>query len=155
MSGKLRIFGLCLALMPGIFGHQHKDDLAKYQAKFAQENKPVDKGKLMVRLGRAEFDEIEKEVSANDLNKAIEELREYQKQADSVSKALDASGRKAVKNAAGFLQLQISVREALERLNNILVGLTSDQQKPFEAVREDLDQLNRHLISELFPSQSH
>lgn len=153
MFGTLRMFGLCLALMPWIFGHQHKDDLAKYQAKFTQETDPVKKGKLMVRLGRAEFHEIEKDVSGNNLSKAAEELAEYQKQADSVSKALDASGRKAVKNAAGFLQLQISVREALERLNNILVGLTSDQQKPFEDVREDLDELNRHLISELFPSQ--
>lgn len=150
----LRILALWITVVPGIFGHTHHEDLTKLRAKFAQATKPVDKGKLMVRLGRAEFDQIETQVANNNLSAAADSLHEYQQQADSVGKALDATGVDAEKHSAGFLQLQISVREALGRLNNIVVGLTSDEQKPFLDARQDLDTLNRHLLSELFPSQS-
>ncbi|HEV2205822.1 MAG TPA: hypothetical protein VGR36_04750 [Candidatus Acidoferrales bacterium] len=153
MHSSLRIFALWLMVVPAIFGHSHHDDLAKDQAKFEKETDPVHKAKLMVKLGRAEFDEIEAQVASNNLTQATDGLKQYQSQVDSVSKALDATKRNAAKHAAGFLQLQVSVREALRRLNNILVGLTSDEQKPFRDVRDDLEDVNRHLMLELFPSQ--
>ena len=153
MHSSVRIFALWLMVVPTIFGHSHHDDLAKDQAKFEKETDPVHKAKLMVKLGRAEFDEIEAQVASNNLTQATDGLKQYQSQVDSVSKALDATKRNAAKHAAGFLQLQVSVREALRRLNNILVGLTSDEQKPFRDVRDDLEDVNRHLMLELFPSQ--
>lgn len=140
-------------VVPAIFGHSHHEDLAKDQAKFERETDPVHKAKLMVKLGRAEFDEIEAQIADNDLAKAALSLKQYQTQVDSVSKALDATKRNAAKHAAGFLQLQVSVRESLRRLNSILVGLVSDQQKPFLDTRDDLEEVNRHLMLELFPSQ--
>lgn len=153
MYRSLRIFGLWLMVVPAIFGHSHHEDLAKDQAKFERETDPVHKAKLMVKLGRAEFDEIEAQIADNDLAKAALSLKQYQTQVDSVSKALDATKRNAAKHAAGFLQLQVSVRESLRRLNSILVGLVSDQQKPFLDTRDDLEEVNRHLMLELFPSQ--
>lgn len=153
MYSTLRILALWLVVVPVIFGHSHHDDLAKDQARFERETDPVHKAKLMVKLGRAEFDEIEAQAGSNNLAQAAGRLKQYQSQVDSVSKALDATKRNAAKHAAGFLQLQVSVRESLRRLNNILVGLTSDQQKPFLDVRDDLEGINRHLMLELFPSQ--
>lgn len=153
MYASLRILGLCLLALPAILGHTHHEDLAKDQAQFDQEKDPVHKGKILVKLGRAEFDQIETDAANNNLDKAVARLRQYQAQVNSVSKALDATGRNAEKHSAGFLQLQISVRDALLRLNNLLVGLTSDEQKPFVEVRDDLEALNRHLMLELFPSQ--
>ncbi len=153
MYASLRMLGLWLMFAPAIFGHSHHEDLAKVQAKFAKEKDPVHKAKLMVKLERAEFRHIEADIADNKLADAVDGLRQYRRQADSVSKALDETGRDAAKHAAGFMQLQISLREALRRLNNILVGLTSDQQKPFLEVRDDLDGLNHHLMVELFPSQ--
>lgn len=153
MYATLRLLGLWLIIVPAIFGHTHHEDLAKDQAQFDREKDPVHRAKILVKLGRAEFDQIESDASNNNLDKAVAGLRQYQGQVNSVSKALDATGRKADKHAAGFLQLQISVRDALLRLNNLLVGLTSDEQKPFLDARDDLDSLNRHLMLELFPSQ--
>lgn len=153
MYASLRILGLCLLFLPAILGHTHHEDLAKDQAQFDQEKDPVHKGKILVKLGRAEFDQIETDAANNNLDKSVARLRQYQAQVNSVSKALDATGRNAEKHSAGFLQLQISVRDALLRLNNLLVGLTGDEQKPFVEVRDDLEALNRHLMLELFPSQ--
>lgn len=153
MYSSLRILGLWLVVLPAIFGHTHHEDLAKDQARFNKETDPVHKAKLMVKLGRAEFDQIQTDATDNNLEKAIAGTRQFQEQADSVSKALDATGKNAAKHAAGFLQLQVSLRDALRRLNNLLVGLTGDEQKPFLEVRDHLDALNRHLMLELFPSQ--
>lgn len=153
MYAALRMVGLWLVVVPAIFGHTHHEDLAKDQAKFERETDPVHKAKLMVNLGRAEFDQIEEEAGNNNLDKAAAAAKQYESQVDSVSTALDATGRNAAKHAAGFLQLQISVRESLGRLNSILVGVVGDQQKPFLAVRDNLETLNRHLLLELFPSQ--
>jgi hypothetical protein len=36
-------------------------------------------------------------------------------------------------------------------LNNLLVSFTADEQTPFAEVRQTLEELNRHLIRELFP----
>jgi hypothetical protein len=149
----LRIVGLWMVVVPAIFGHSHKEDLAKDRAKFEQETDPVHKAKLMVHLGRAEFEEIEKQAANNNLDEALKGAREYETQADSVAKALDARGVNPEKHASGFKELQISVREALRRLSYLMVGFSGDEQKPFLAIRDNLDTLNRHLINELFPRQ--
>lgn len=152
MFASLRIIGLCLVVVPAIFGH-HKEDLAKDLAKFEHETDPVHKARLMVHLGRAEFDEVEQQVAGNNLDEALKQAQAYETQADSVAKALDATGVNAEKHASGFKELQISVREALRRLNYVIVGLGGDDRKPFQAIRDNLDLLNRHLINELFPRQ--
>lgn len=153
MFTTLRIAGLFMIALPLIFGRSHKEDLAKDRAKFEQETDPVHKAKLMVHLGRAEFEEIEKQAANNNLDEALKGAREYEAQADLVAKALDARGVSAEKHASGFKELQISVREALRRLNDLMVGFSSDEQKPFQPIRDNLDSLNRHLINELFPRQ--
>jgi hypothetical protein len=148
----LRILGLFVAV-PLIFGSTHKSELTKDRADFQRETNPVHRAKIMVRLGRAEFDAIEQQAANDNVQQALAGAREYQMQADSVAKALDAMGVNAEKHSAGFKELQISVRDALRRLSNLMVGLSGSEQEPFVAIRSDLDALNRHLITELFPDQ--
>jgi len=153
VSASLRILGLWMVAVPLILGHGHKDDLAKDRAAFERETNPVHKAKIMVRLGRAEFDVIEKDAADDNLAQALDGTREYETQVDSVAKALDATGANAEKHPAGFKELQISLRQALRRLNYLIVGLSESDQAPFLAIHSNLDALNRHLIVELFPSQ--
>jgi hypothetical protein len=153
VASTLRMLAISIVALPLIFGQSHKNDLAKYRADFAKETNPVHRGKIMVRLGRAEFEAIETEAAQDDLQQALAGAREYEDQADSVGKALDATGANPERHSAGFKELQISVREALRRLNDLIVGMSGSDQTPFLAIRDKLDALNRHLISELFPSQ--
>jgi hypothetical protein len=130
-----------------------QDRLAQLRSRYERESDPVRKAKRLVPLGDAEFDDIEKQMADGNMSSALGELREYQTQADSVEKALDAKGRNAEKHPGGYKELQFSVRESLRRLNGVIVNLTSDQQPPFLEIRKSLDDLNRRLIAELFPSQ--
>ena len=66
-------------------------------------------------------------------------------------KTLGAKNLDAEKHPKGFKQLEISLRQSLRRLNNLLPVLTADEQAPFLEVRADLEEMNRHLNSRTFP----
>jgi hypothetical protein len=126
---------------------------ADIHARFEHETDPVRRAKLMPRLGEEQFHEIGKEISDGNLSQALTILKQYRDEAEVCIKALDAKVADPEKHAGGFKELEISVRQSLRRLDELLVGMTGDDQKPFLEVREDLDRLNRHLVRELFPRQ--
>ena len=132
---------------------QPSDRLDATRSRFERETDPVHKAKLMIPLGNAEFDQIEKQIVDSDITNALSGLQTYQTQVMSCEKGLDAKGVDPEKHPAGFKELEISVRESLRRLDNVLVRLSGDDQKPFLDVRKSLDDVNRHLIKQLFPLQ--
>ena len=128
-----------------------QDDLAAYHARFEHETGAVHRAKLMLRLGRDEFDEIRNDVSEENFPEALGILDEYRDEAGACITALDAKKINAAKHSSGFKELQISLQEALRRLDEIDAGLAADQQSEFVAVRLDLQRMNDHLVEELFP----
>lgn len=132
---------------------QQPDRLALARARFDHETDAVHKAKLIVPLGNAEFDQIEKEVIDSDITNALSGVQAYHDQVATCEKALDAKGVDPEKHPAGFKDLEISVRESLRRLDNVLVRLSGDDQKPFLEVRKSLEEVNHHLIKQLFPLQ--
>lgn len=132
---------------------QQPDRLALARSRFDHETDAVHKAKLIVPLGTAEFDQIEKEVIDSDITNALSGVQAYRDQVAICEKALDAKGVDPEKHPAGFKELQISVRESLRRLDNVLVRLSGDDQKPFLAARRSLEEVDHHLIKQLFPLQ--
>ena len=127
---------------------------ADLRSRFEHETNPVRKAKLMPALADAEFAEIRKDVEAEEFDAALALLRTYRDETESCIKALDSSKINAEKNPSGFKQLQISLQLSLRRVDMLLPAMTSDVQAPFLGVRKDLDEMNRHLIDELFPRPS-
>ncbi len=125
----------------------------EFHARFSQETDPMRRAQMMPRLGQSEFDEITRDIDAGRLPEALSVLKEYSNEIESVEKGLDARHIDAEKHPKGYKQLEISLRESLRRLNALLVSFTGEDQKPFLEVRQGLDELNRHLIRELFPNQ--
>jgi hypothetical protein len=121
------------------------------QARFEREKDPVHKAKMMQRLGADEFEEIRRNVNDGNLSEAVRVLDRYRDQARSCIEGLDAKHVNSAKHSSGFKQLQISLQEALRRLDEIIAGLTSDEQPPFLAARGDLSKMNDDLVHELFP----
>jgi hypothetical protein len=140
----------CCALAPMA---RAQDRVADLRLRFSHESDPVRKAKLMPDLGDAEFREIESDFLAERLPDALAVLQQYRDEARTCEKLLDAKNVDAEQHSAGFKQLEFSLRESLRRLDDLLVTLTRDDQVPFEAARNDIDEMNRHLIHELFPRQ--
>lgn len=130
-----------------------RDTAPELLARFQRETNPVHKAELMQKLGSLEFREIEKNVSERQFDSAARMLDQYHAQVQQCSKELDEEDIDAVKKPAGFKQLQFSVREALERLDRLISTMTIDQQVRFRHDRDDLEEINSHLLQELFPGQ--
>lgn len=153
MSAKFRIglFAFVVAFLSGPALAQNR--LTQFRSRFQKETDPIHRAKLMPQLGAAQFDEINTDLAADKLPEALSVLQQYRDEAESCAKALDAKTVNAEKHPSGFKELELSLRESLRRLDDILVSFTPDEQGPFRVVRNDLDELDRHLIRELFPSQ--
>jgi len=127
---------------------------ADLRSRFRQETNPVQKAKLMPALGDAEFAEIRKDVEAENFSEALTLLRTYRDETQLCVKGLDSTKADAEKHPAGFKQLEISLQESLRRVDMLLPAMTRDEQAPFLDVRKDLDDMNRHLIEQLFPGRT-
>lgn len=149
----LRIAGSLLAFALAVGPAFSQDQAADYRAQFDHQSNAVHKAKLMRKLGRAEFKDIEREMSTGNTNAALAGLQEYLDQAKTCESGLDARGVNAENHPSGFKELQFSLRDSLLRLDNIVSGLPASEQPPFLSVRKDLDAINRHVIRELFPRQ--
>jgi hypothetical protein len=126
--------------------------VAELRLRFHSASDAVSRAKLMPQLGEAEFQDIREDVAANRTQDALAALKEYRDEVQLCEKGLDAKKVDAEKHPSGFKQLQISLQESLRRLGEISAGLTADDQASFAPVRSDLDEMNRHLVQELFPS---
>ena len=160
MHGKFRIALSALAAgimvgsaFPRVPAAPQDRAVADLQSRFAHEPDPVRKARILQQLGDAEFQEIERDFLAERLPEALKALNQYRDDARSCEKQLDAKRIDAEQHPAGFKQLQFSLRDSLRRLDDLLVTLTSDDQSPFQPARKDIDEMNRHLIHELFPHQ--
>lgn len=141
---------LCAALAAPSLPQSQVSDL---RSRFEHEANPVQKAKLMPALGDAEFAEIRKHAEADELPEALSVLRRYRDEVRDCVKGLEGAKLNAEKHPAGFKQLQFSVEAALRRVDMLLPAMTTDEQAPFLEVRKELDEMNRHLIEQLFPGK--
>jgi hypothetical protein len=124
---------------------------AELRSRFTNETDPVRKAKLLVPLGEAEFRDVLKDTESENFAGALAIFQQYRDEAQICQKALEGKEPDPEKHPNGFKQLQISLRQSLRRLSDIIVDLPADDQKPFLDVRRDLEQMDRQLIHELFP----
>ena len=140
------LFLVALVLSPA-----PRDKTPELRAQYERETNPVHRAKLMQKLGAAQFREIERDVANRQFDAAAQMLDQYHAEVEECSKELDRLNVNAEKKPAGFKQLQISVRESLERLDRLIAGITADEQERFRHDRDDLEKLNSHLLQEIFP----
>jgi hypothetical protein len=149
----VRIITAAISLTAFLARPLPQNHVTQYRDQFRRENDPVRKAKLMPRLGDAEFEVIRSDTEAGEYDTALQLLENYRDEVVSTQKALEAKGIDPEKKPAGFKELQISVRESLHRLSEILADMTADQQASFEKVRKELELINRSLVRHLFPRQ--
>jgi hypothetical protein len=130
-----------------------QDRVPELRARFQKETNPVRKAKLIQQLADAEFSDIQNQIGDGDLAGAATIAAQVRDEARAAEEALDEKKRDPEAHPDGYRQLQISVRESVRRLNDILIGLAADDQTPFQEIRDDLDKIDRELIHELFPNR--
>jgi len=149
VSAKIRI-GLIAALAlcaPLAAQDRLAEDLAKYQ----HETDPVRKSRALVKLGDDQVDLAKKQLKEEDEVASLHTLEQYRDEVHEMVKALNGMGVDAERKPAGFKELQISLRETIRRIDDLILTLNVDKRPFFRVVRNDLFSDQNVLIDELFP----
>ena len=160
MSGRASHFGvirvlLVVSVVLALAGSAAaQDPLAQMRAQYVEETKPVDKAKVLAKLGSREMNAIRDLVKAGDDEQALAALQQYRNWVRDTTQALVSSGIDAQRHSGGFKELQISLRMFLRRLDDLLFTLQQDTRTAFRAVRTDLEADEGLLIDALFPPRT-
>jgi hypothetical protein len=148
VAAKIRI-GLIAALAlcaPLAAQDRLAEDLAKYQ----HETDPVHKSRALVKLGDDQIDLAKKQLKEDEVA-SLHTLEQYRDEVHDMVTALNGMGVDAERKPAGFKELQISLRETIRRIDDLILTLNVDKRPFFRAVRNDLFTDQNALIDELFP----
>ncbi len=78
---------------------------------------------------------------------------QYRDEVRHIAELLKATGVDAEKKPAGFKELQISLRETVRHIDDLILTLPVDKRPFFREVRTDLVNTQNELIDALFPRQ--
>lgn len=149
VAAKIRI-GLIAAVALGA-PLAAQDRLAENLAKYQHETDPVHKSRALVKLGDDQIDLAKKQLKEEDEVASLHTLEQYRDEVHDMVTALNAMGVDAERKPAGFKELQISLRETIRRIDDLILTLEVDKRPFFRAVRNDLFTDQNVLIDELFP----
>jgi hypothetical protein len=122
-------------------------DLARYQ----HEADPVRKAHDLAKLGDEQIDLAKKQLKAGDEVASLHTLEQYSDEVRETVSALSGMGVDAEKKPSGFKELQISLRETIRRIDDLIFTLNVDKRPFFREVRNDLFANQNQLIDKLFP----
>ncbi len=146
---KTRIAGVAaLALCATLGAQSHlADDLAKYQ----HETDPVRKSRALAKLGDEQIDLAKKQLVADEDVASLHTLEQYRDEVHETVLALESMGVDAERKPTGFKELQISLRETIRRIDDLIITLNVDKRPFFREIRNDLFADQNNLIDKLFP----
>ena len=130
-----------------------QDRLTVEQARYDQETDPVRKARALVKLGDDQIDEARKQLKNGDEVASLHTLEQYRDEVRHIAELLRATGVDPEKKPAGFKELQISLRETVRHIDDLILTLPVDKRPFFREVRTDLVNTQNELIDALFPRQ--
>ena len=128
-----------------------QDRLAEDLAKYQHETDPVRKSRALAKLGDEQVELAKKQLKADDEVASLHTLEQYRDEVHDMVAALNGMGVDAEQKPAGFKELQISLRETIRRIDDLILTLNVDKRPFFRVVRNDLFADQNELIDELFP----
>jgi hypothetical protein len=128
-----------------------QDRFAESLAKYQSETDPVRKSRALVKLGDEQVDLAKRQLKADDEVASLHTLELYRDEVRDTVVALRATGVDAERKPAGFKELQISLRETIRRVDDLILTLNVDKRPFFREVRNDLFMHQNELIDDLFP----
>ena len=129
-----------------------QDSLEKFESQYTLERDPIAKARILAKLGHFEIDQARDDLKADKEERALVDLEHYRDEVENTVSALSAITPNAEQHPAGFKELQISLRQTLRRVDDLIILLPFDKRPWFQAVRSDLAKSQNALIDALFPT---
>jgi hypothetical protein len=148
-AGKIRLAAIAAFLLCGAVAAQNRleDDLARYE----HETDPVRKARILAKFGDTQVELARKQLKEGHEVASLHTLEQYRDEVHETVAALNGMGVDPERKPAGFKELQISLRETVRHVDDLIFSLEVDKRPFFRAVRNDLFTDQNALIDELFP----
>ena len=130
-----------------------QDRLDVKLAQYHQESDPVRKARMLANLGDEQVALARRQLKdGNDVD-CLQTLEQYRDEVLQTVALLKTTGVNAEASPKGFKELQISVRETIRRIQDLIIALPADKRPFFREVPGDLTKAEDDLIDALFPRQ--
>jgi hypothetical protein len=146
----LTVVGVLASVSAAAWGHGH-ESATKLRAQIERERNPVRKAKLEIRLADLDLQRAANSYNHNQPHQAKALLVDYLKDMDSSWTVLEDSGRNPVKKPAGFMSLEIALRENARFLNELRENVMYAYQEPIKTLVGTIDKLHSKVLLVLFP----
>jgi len=133
-----------------VWARRH-DDPAKLEDQIQRERNPVKKAKLEIRLARLDLQQGLDAYSHNQVKQGEQFLGAYLQEITDSWNVLENSGRNAVKNPSGFMQLEIALRENARFLNDLEERVGYLEQTPIRKTLGEMKRIHSRVLLALFP----
>jgi len=128
-----------------------QEPLAAALAQYQHEADPVRRAKELAKFGDDQVALARKQLRSGEEEDSLRTLEQYRDEVLATFQALKATGVDAEKKPAGFKELQISLRETMRHMQDLIFTLPLDKQPFFRAVRSDVGKVQNDLVDVLFP----
>lgn len=128
-----------------------QDRLAENLAKYQHESDFIRKSRVLTKLGDDQVDLARKQLKEGQDVASLHTLEQYRDEVHDTIVGLNAMGVDPERKPSGFKELQISLRETIRKIDDLILTLEVDKRPFFRAVRNDLFTDQNQLIDELFP----
>ncbi len=147
LQGALGSLAIFLLALPPVA----TESLADLQARFDRETSSVQKAKLLVKLGDAQFAQARRAGKEGDNNTVGFTLEKYRDNVRAALEALKQQHPNAEKQSNGYRQLEMHVRRGIREVEETILAAPEPYKPPLQIVREDLIAMDDELIKLLFP----
>lgn len=121
------------------------------QARIEHEHDPVRKAKYEIRLARLKLLRGEQDCAKDDHEACHRSLGSYMDLTQRAWNGLVSSGRRAVKQSAGFKELDIGLREDARELRDSERNIPFEDRDYIDGVIRDINALHEKVLAALFP----
>jgi hypothetical protein len=128
-----------------------QDRLDGLLAQYQHEADPIRKARVLAKLGDDQVAQARDQLKSGADVDSLHTLEEYRDEIRETVTALKAAVPDAEKKPAGFKELQISMRETVRHIDDLILTLPVDKRPFFREVRDDLVKTQNDLIDALFP----
>jgi hypothetical protein len=130
-----------------------QDRLTIALAQYQREADPVRKSRLLSKFGDDQVEAAKKQLKSGEDVASLHTLEQYRDEVRETVAGLQAAVPDAERKSAGFKELQISLRETVRHIDDLILTLPVDKRPFFREVRNDLAKSQNELIDALFPSR--
>jgi hypothetical protein len=144
----------CLVALSGAISlcAAHNDSEQNLLPKIEHEQDPIKKAKLEIRLAQLELAHANAACQKDDHESCHAALNGYLDAIRSAWKALQASGKNAVKSPSGFRDLDIALREDEHALEDLKRRVPIEDRVELDPVVKEVQKVHAEVFSALFPS---